>query len=130
MPAMEAIYLITPNQNSVRCLMGDFQVSYFHVLSCTFMYFHVLSCTFMYFHVLSCTFMYFHVLSCTSATIRLGQIDSSTIDGNEEFVHFLYSYATSVNSVFVADKIINNSNNFRIKCNFMSSLVSVLHFFI
>ncbi|XP_023340618.1 protein ROP [Eurytemora carolleeae] len=25
MPAMEAIYLITPNQNSVRCLMGDFQ---------------------------------------------------------------------------------------------------------
>ena len=75
MPAMEAIYLITPNQNSVRCLMGDFQVSYFHVLSCTlmsshvlsrtFMYFHVLSCTFMYFHILSCTFMYFHVPSCT-----------------------------------------------------------------
>ena len=39
----------------------------------------------------------------------------------------LYSYVTSVNSVFVFDNIINNSGNFRIKhayltvkkCNFM-----------
>jgi syntaxin-binding protein 1 len=26
MPAMEAIYLITPTVNSIRCLMSDFQV--------------------------------------------------------------------------------------------------------
>ena len=46
------------------------------------------------------------------------QIDSSTIDGNVEFVHShiqLYSYVTSVNSVFASDKIINNSDNFKIK---------------
>jgi len=41
------------------------------------------------------------------------QIDSSTIDGNVEFSHSqLYSYVTSVNLVFVSDKIINNSDNF------------------
>ena len=45
----------------------------------------------------------------------LNQIDSSTIDGNAEFVHSQYS-CTSVNSVFESDKIINNSDNFRIKC--------------
>ena len=42
------------------------------------------------------------------------QIDSSTIDGNVEFVTLsvqLYSDVTSVNSVFVSDKIINNSDN-------------------
>ena len=46
------------------------------------------------------------------------QIDSSTIDGNVEFVTLsvqLYSDVTSVNSVFVSDKIINNSDNFIIK---------------
>ncbi len=46
------------------------------------------------------------------------QIDSSTIDGNVEFVHShiqLYSYVTSANSVFASDKIINNSDNFKIK---------------
>ncbi len=26
MPAMEAIYLITPTVNSIKCLMNDFQV--------------------------------------------------------------------------------------------------------
>ena len=40
------------------------------------------------------------------------QIDSSTIDGNVQ----LYSDVTSVNLVFVTDKIINNSDNFRKKC--------------
>ena len=46
------------------------------------------------------------------------QIDSSTKDGTVEFVHSvqLYSDVTSVNSVFVSDKIINNCDNFRIKC--------------
>ena len=47
------------------------------------------------------------------------QIDSSTIDGNVEFLTLsvqLYSDVTSVNSVFVSDKIINNSDNIRIKC--------------
>ena len=44
----------------------------------------------------------------------------------------LYSYVTSVNLVFVSDKIINNSYNFKTKslsykknkCNFMCSLFS------
>ena len=55
----------------------------------------------------------------TSLYITLSQIDSSTIDGNVEFVHSQYNHVnsdvTSVNSVFVSDKIINNSDNFRIK---------------
>ena len=46
------------------------------------------------------------------------QIDSSTIDGNGICILSvqLYSVVTSVKSVFVSDKIINNSDNFRIKC--------------
>ena len=47
----------------------------------------------------------------------------------------LYSYLTSVTSVFVSDKIVNNGDYFRIKClfyskcNFMCSLFSVFIFF-
>ena len=45
----------------------------------------------------------------------------------------LYSYVTSVcNSVFVSDKIINNSDNFRIKCLFynkISVILCVLYFY-
>ena len=47
------------------------------------------------------------------------QIGSNTIDGNVGFVHSQYSCflsSHSVNSVFVSEKIINNSDNFRIKC--------------
>ena len=49
--------------------------------------------------------------------LRNTQIDFSTIDGNVEFAHsvHLYSDVTSVNSVFVSDKTINNSENLRIK---------------
>ena len=50
----------------------------------------------------------------------------------------VYSYVTSVCLIFVSDNIINNSDNFRIKClsyskfkcNFMCSLVSVFTLFI
>ena len=41
------------------------------------------------------------------------QIDSSTIEGFEEFVQ---SQNSCVNSVFVSEKNINNWDNFRIKC--------------
>ena len=44
----------------------------------------------------------------------------------------LYSYVTSVNLVFVSNKIINNSDNFRIKeneCSFVCSLFSVFTLF-
>ena len=47
------------------------------------------------------------------------QIDSSTIDGNVEFVTLsvqLYSNVTSVKLVFVSDKMIINSDNFGTKC--------------
>ena len=51
---------------------------------------------------------------------------------------WLYSDVTSVNSVFVFDKIINNSDNFRIKCLSYNSEISLIfclyflieHFFI
>ena len=66
------------------------------------------------------------------------QIDSSTIDGNVDFVHSvqLYSYVTSVNLVVVFDKIINKSDNFSIKCLYYSKISPILsdflflHFFI
>ena len=68
------------------------------------------------------------------------QIDSSTIDSNVEFhsQDGLYSDVTSVNFVFVSDKIINNSENFRIKCFSYSEISAILwvlyflilHFFI
>ena len=67
------------------------------------------------------------------------QKDSSTIDGNVELLSVqLYSDVTSVNSVFVSDKIINNSDNFRIKCLSYSKISAILcvlyflflHFFI
>ena len=60
------------------------------------------------------------------------QIDSCTIDGNVEFSVQLFSYVTSVNLVFVSDKINNNSDNFRIKClpySKMCSLFSVFTIF-
>ena len=47
------------------------------------------------------------------------QIDSSTIDGNVEFAHSHYSciLTSQVSTYFLSDKIIiNNSDNFRIKC--------------
>ena len=40
------------------------------------------------------------------------QIDSSTIDGKVEFAHSQYTYIlTLINSVFVCDKIMKNSEN-------------------
>ena len=39
---------------------------------------------------------------------------SSTIDGNVTLSGQLYSYVTSVNSVFVSDKIINNCDSLRL----------------
>ena len=39
---------------------------------------------------------------------------SSTIDGNVTLSGHLYSYVTSVNSVFVSDKNINNCDNLRL----------------
>ena len=58
---------------------------------------------------------------------------SSTIDGNIEFVLSvqLYSDVTSGNLVFVSDKIINNSDNFGIKClsySEISAFICVLYF--
>ena len=41
----------------------------------------------------------------------------------------LYSVVTSVNSVFVSDKIINNSDNFRIKVLFLRKISAILCFF-
>ena len=38
----------------------------------------------------------------------------------------LYSDVTSVNSVFVSDKIVNNSDNFRIKCLSYSNISAIL----
>ena len=59
---------------------------------------------------------------------RSTQIDSSTIDGNVEFVHLvqLYFHVTSVNSVFVSDKVINNYDNFRIKSLSYSEISAIL----
>ena len=65
------------------------------------------------------------------------QIYSSTTDDNVKFLQ-LYSDVTSVNSVFVPDKNINNSDNVRIKCLFYSKISAILcvlyflflHFFI
>ena len=53
------------------------------------------------------------------------QIHSSTIDGNIEFVQ-LYSYLRSVISVFASAKIINDSENFRIKCLSYSKIIAIL----
>ena len=60
--------------------------------------------------------------------LRHTQIDSSTINGNVEFVHLvqLYFHVTSVNSVFVSDKIINNYDNFRIKSLSYSEISAIL----
>ena len=52
------------------------------------------------------------------------QIDSSTIDGNVEFVHSQYS---CFHSVFVSEKIIKNGDNFIIK-GISYSKISVLYF--
>jgi len=78
------------------------------------------------------SFLY-STLYSTIYILHMLQIDSNTIDGNVEFVQFvqLYSYVTSVNSVFVSDKIINDSDNFRIKCLSYSkirAILSVLYF--
>ena len=55
------------------------------------------------------------------------QIDSSTIDGNVELLSVqLYSDVTSVDSVFVSDKNVNNSDNFRIKCLSYSNISAIL----
>ena len=50
----------------------------------------------------------------------------STIDGNVEFVHTFYFVVTSVNSVFVSHKIINNNDNFRIKCYSYSNISAIV----
>ena len=52
--------------------------------------------------------------------------DSSTIDCNVEFVQ-LYSDVTSVISVVVSDKIINNSDNFR-SYSKTSAMLCILYF--
>ena len=54
------------------------------------------------------------------------QIDSSTTDSNCSLSVLLYSDVTSVNSVCVSDKIINNSDNFRIQCLFYSKISEIL----
>ena len=56
--------------------------------------------------------------------VRFLQIDSSTIDGNVEFVQ-LYSDVASVNLVFASDKIINYSDNFRIQCSSYSKISAI-----
>ena len=51
------------------------------------------------------------------------------MDGNVEFVHSKYSCILT--SVFVSDKIINISNNFRMKClsyGKISAILCVLYF--
>ena len=66
-------------------------------------------------------------LSISFKGSQIHQIDSSTIDGNVEFVCTLSrQFVTSVNSVFVSDKIINNSDNFRIKCFSYSKISAIL----
>jgi len=42
----------------------------------------------------------------------------------------LYSVVTSVNSVFVSDKMINNSDHFRIKCFSYSKISAILYIFL
>ena len=42
------------------------------------------------------------------------------------FLEQLYADVTSVNSFFAYDKIINNSDNFRIKCLFHSKIIGIL----
>ena len=90
----------------------------------------------------------FNVLNLPTSS---SQIDSSTIDDNVEFVHSqyscilssqvsiqLYSVVISVNSVFVSNKIIINSDNLRVKCLSYSKISAILfvlyflfwHFFI
>ena len=56
------------------------------------------------------------------------QIDSSTIDGNVEFAHSHYSciLTSQVSTYFLSDKIINNSDNFRIKCLSHSKISAIL----
>ena len=61
------------------------------------------------------------------------QIDFSTIDGNVEFALSVQTYSdvTSDNSVFVSEKIVNNNDNFRIKClsySKISAIICVLYF--
>ena len=61
--------------------------------------------------------------------LRWSQIDSRTIDGKVEFVHSQYScILTSQVSIqfYVSDKIINNSDNFRIKCLSYSKISAIL----
>ena len=60
------------------------------------------------------------------------QIDSSTLVGNVEFVHSQYScFLTSqVSTVFVSDKIIDNSDNFRLSAYLTVKYVKFYVFFI
>ena len=69
------------------------------------------------------------------------QIDSSTIDGNVEFVHSQYSciLTTQVSTQFVCPtKLLLISDNFTIKCLFYSKISAILcvlyfvliHFFV
>jgi len=51
------------------------------------------------------------------------QIESSTIDGNVEFVHSQYSCILTSQ---VSDNIINNSDNFVIKCFSYSKISAIL----
>ena len=51
----------------------------------------------------------------------LHQIDFSIIDGNVEFAHSQY------NLVFVSDKIINDSDNFKIKCLFYVFFIFLIY---
>jgi len=59
------------------------------------------------------------------------QIDSSKIDGNVTLSVQLFSDVTSVNSVLVSDRIINNSDSFIIKClsySEISAIKCILYF--
>ena len=68
----------------------------------------------------------------------LYQIDSSTIDGNVECLHSQYSCILTSQVSYVSDKVINNSDHFKIKCLSYSKIRAIscvlyflfLHFFI
>ena len=60
-----------------------------------------------------------HFIQGKTSEIAFTQIDSSTIDGNVEFVHSQYSCiltSQGTTQFFLFDSIIINSANFRIKC--------------
>ena len=69
---------------------------------------------------------------CPQIVFTQSQIDSSRWQRRIWTLSVqLYSYVTSDNPVFVSDKIINNSDNFRTKClsySKISAILCVLYF--